>query len=85
MVLLVFLPGVVVGAQPAGKISDMADESANSNGKIAATVAELKQWIPVEDQAALESRVQALMNDPDADNDDVAAILVREFGVNAGE
>ena len=31
-------------------------------------------------RATDEVAVQALMNDPDADNDDVAAILVREFG-----
>ena len=40
---------------------------------------ELKARIPPVDHAALESRLQALLNDPDTDNDDIIGILRREF------
>jgi hypothetical protein len=40
---------------------------------------ELKAKIPPADHAALESRMHALINDPDADDNDVIAILREEF------
>lgn len=57
----------------------MADESANTDAEIQGCVADLKTKIPVADHGALESRVQALINDPDTDNDDVVTILLEEF------
>ena len=46
---------------------------------INACVDELKTKIPAADHAALESRRQALINDPDVDDDDAIAILRQEF------
>jgi hypothetical protein len=43
------------------------------------TVRELKAKMPEADHPALESRLHALLNDPDADRGDVIAILRREF------
>jgi hypothetical protein len=40
---------------------------------------ELKAKIPPVDHAALESRLQSLLNDPDTDSNDVIDILRREF------
>jgi hypothetical protein len=40
---------------------------------------ELKAKIPVSDHAALESRAQALVNDPDVDEQDAIEILREEF------
>jgi len=40
---------------------------------------ELKAIIPPQDHPALESRMHALLNDPDADDNDVIAILRQEF------
>jgi hypothetical protein len=57
---------------------------ANINPKVDNCVAELKARIPAEDHAALESRVQALINDPDADNDDIISILREEFDPRHG-
>jgi len=47
--------------------------------KIDAFVDELKAKIPTADHAALESRAQALSNDPDVDDDDAILILREEF------
>jgi hypothetical protein len=57
----------------------MADEMANTDPKIRKCLEELKKKIPVADHGALESRLQALINDPDTDDDDVIAILREEF------
>lgn len=57
----------------------MADRNANTDPKIDRCVEELKAKIPAADHAALESRLQGLINDPDTDDDDVIAILRREF------
>jgi hypothetical protein len=57
----------------------MADETANANPDIEACMAALKSKIPAEDHAALESRLHALINDPDADANDVISILRQEF------
>ena len=43
------------------------------------TVRLLKSKIPPADHAALDSRVQELMNDPSTDDDDVISILRLEF------
>jgi len=58
----------------------VADESANSDPELLAAIAELKKAVPEADHAALDSRAQSLINDPDTDNDDVAEVLRREFG-----
>jgi len=58
----------------------VADEAAISDPELWAAIAELKRGIPVADHGALESRAQALINDPDMDNDDVVGVLRREFG-----
>ena len=57
----------------------MADDTANANPEIEACIAALKLKIPAEDHAALESRLHALINDPDADANDVVMILRQEF------
>ncbi len=57
----------------------MADEQANTDPAIIECVAELKAKIPQSDYAALDSRLQALMNDPSTDDRDVVSILLREF------
>jgi hypothetical protein len=57
----------------------MAGQEANTDPRINRCVEELKTKIPAADHGALESRLQALINDPDADDDDVIAILRREF------
>ncbi len=40
---------------------------------------ELKAKVPALDHAALESRAQALLNDPDVDEQDAIGILREEF------
>ena len=57
----------------------MASENADTRSPIDWRLAELKAKIPPADHAALESRMHALLNDPDADDNDVAAILREEF------
>jgi hypothetical protein len=57
----------------------MADEGANTDPAIIECVAELKAKIPLVDHAALDSRVQALINDPGTDDGDVISIIRSEF------
>jgi hypothetical protein len=57
----------------------MADERANTDPAIIECVAKLKAKIPLSDHAALDSRVQALINDPSSDDGDVVSILQGEF------
>lgn len=57
----------------------MAGPGANTNPKIDEYLKVLKSKIPVADHAALESRLHALINDPDADDDDLISILRQEF------
>lgn len=57
----------------------MADESANTDPKIQQCFEELKRKIPAAEHGSLESRLQALMNDPETDDDDVVEILRDEF------
>jgi hypothetical protein len=57
----------------------MADEHANSDMAIVECVRILKSKIPAADHAALDSRVQELINDPSTDDEDVITILRSEF------
>jgi hypothetical protein len=57
----------------------MAGQGANSDPRIDECVAELKSKIPPADHDSLESRLQALINDPDTDDDDVISMLRQEF------
>ena len=57
----------------------MADRGANTDPKIDACLQELKLKVPAADHGALESRLQALINDPDTDDNEVIWILRREF------
>ena len=57
----------------------MADEHANTDSEIDEVVRILKLKIPPSDHAALDSRLQELMNDPSTDDDDVISILRDEF------
>jgi hypothetical protein len=57
----------------------MADEHANADLEISECIRILKSKIPPSDHGALDSRAQELMNDPSTDDDDVVAILRREF------
>ena len=57
----------------------MADEHANTDSAISEVVRILKLKILPEDHAALDSRLEALINDPSTDDDDVISILRDEF------
>jgi hypothetical protein len=57
----------------------MADEHANTDPAIFDAVRILKSKIPPADHAALDSRLQELINDPEADDNDVISILRAEF------
>jgi len=63
--------------------SQMADEHADRDSAITEAVRILKTKIPPADHGALDSRVQELMNDPEADDADVITILLREFDPEA--
>jgi len=43
-------------------------------------VAQLKTIVPPADHGAVDSRLEELLNDPSADEEDVIAILRQEFG-----
>ena len=62
----------------------MADEHANTDPEITESVRLLKLKIPPADHAALDSRLQDLMNDPSTDDDDVILILRSEFDPDQG-
>lgn len=57
----------------------MPGENASPHPAVEQCLAELKAKIPPPDHAALESRMHALINDPEADDNDVIAILRQEF------
>ncbi len=57
----------------------MAAPETNPNPKVDECLQALKSKIPAADHAALESRFHALVNDPDADDDDIISILRQEF------
>ncbi len=50
------------------------------DGELEALLSDLKTIVPKPDHAALESRLQTLLNDPDVDNGDISRILRAEFG-----
>jgi hypothetical protein len=62
----------------------MADEHANADLEISESVRILKLKVPASDHAALESRLQELMNDPSTDDHDVISILRSEFDPEEG-
>lgn len=66
-----------------GTLRIMATGS-NINPKIDTCVQDLKSKIPAADYPALESRLQALINDPDTDDNDVITILREEFDPEHG-
>lgn len=74
------LRSLYVGCNP----KSMADQNANTDPKINRGVEELKSKIPAADHGALDSRLQALINDPDTDDDDVISILRKEFDPEHG-
>ena len=53
----------------------MAGEHANTDSALNEVVRILKLKVPPEDHAALDSRVQELMNDPSTDDADMISIL----------
>jgi len=57
----------------------MADEHANTDSAITEAVRILKLKIAASDHAAVDSRVQALMNDSETDDNDVISILRAEL------
>ena len=65
--------------------STVADEQANSDSAITECVRILKLKIPASDHSSLDSRVQELMNDPEADDMDVITILRSEFDPESDE
>ena len=60
---------------------DMAEERPEPRSTVDEYVATLKSKIPTMEHGALESRVEELLNDPSADEDDVISILGEEFNV----
>jgi hypothetical protein len=63
----------------------MAGEHASFDSAITECVRILKLKIPPSDHAALDSRVQELMNNPEADESDVISILRSEFDPESEE
>ena len=59
--------------------STMADEHASTDPEIIEAVRILKLKIPPADHGAVDSRLEALINDPNTDDDDVISILRAEF------
>ncbi len=55
------------------------EEQSGERHAVDAYVALLKSKIPVMDHGALDSRLEELLNDASADEDDAIAILHREF------
>jgi hypothetical protein len=57
----------------------MTEESSNGRALIDECVAKLKSTIPLLEHGALDSRLEELLNDSNADPDDVILILCQEF------
>jgi len=57
----------------------MAEERPGARSAIDEYVGTLKSKIPSMEHGALDSRLEELINDPSADEDDVIAILGQEF------
>lgn len=61
----------------------MADEHSDAQAQIDEYVARLKSIIPPLDHGALDSRLDELLNDPSASEDEVLLILREEFDPGA--
>jgi len=59
--------------------SVMTEERSDARARIDECAAKLKSTIPLLDRGALDSRLEELLNDSNADPDDVISILRREF------
>lgn len=57
----------------------MAENRPPADSQIDECVLKLKAKIPPAEHGALDSRLEALINDPSADEEDVIAILRQEF------
>jgi hypothetical protein len=57
----------------------MPEERPDAQSTIDEYVATLKSKVPVMEHGAIDSRVEELVNDPNADEDDVISILGQEF------
>jgi hypothetical protein len=57
----------------------MTEERPGEQSRVDECVASLKRKIPPEEHGALESRVDELLNDPSADENEVISILIQEF------
>jgi len=57
----------------------MTEEHSDAQSEIDECVAKLKAKIPRLEHNAVDSRVEELLNDPNADADDVISILRQEF------
>ena len=57
----------------------MPEELPDAGSTIDECVAALKARIPPMEHGALDSRLEELLNDPSADEDDVISILSQEF------
>lgn len=57
----------------------MTEEHPDGQSEIDECVAKLKAKIPPLEHNAIDSRVEELLNDPNADADDVISILRQEF------
>lgn len=57
----------------------MAENRPPADSQIDECVLTLKSKIPAAEHGALDSRLEALINDPSADEEDVIAILRQEF------
>jgi hypothetical protein len=61
----------------------MPEERNNPASRVDEYIAELKARIPPMEHGAVDSRLEELLNDSSADQDDVIAILHREFDPSA--
>jgi hypothetical protein len=61
----------------------MPEERPDASSNIDECVATLKAKIPRMEHGALDSRLEELLNDPSADEDDVISILSQEFDPHA--
>jgi hypothetical protein len=59
--------------------SDMAEERPDARSTIDEYVGHLKSIVPPLEHGALDSRLEELLNDPSASEEDVISILHQEF------
>ena len=57
----------------------MAEERPEPRNTVDEFVGHLKRIVPPAEHGALDSRVEELLNDPNADEEDVISILGQEF------